>query len=82
MTKKITGMLALFMLAGCLAETGEGPVEIIPLNSPIDSRNGIRHQAKGNIVGEYNHRTPRDPGEWRKLNNEQTNPLERLRRGG
>ena len=82
MYKKITGVLALFLLTGCLSETVEGPVDIIPLNSPIDSNNGILHQNKGNIIGEYNRRIPRDPREWRKLNKDQTNALERLGRGG
>jgi len=75
MSKKFIGVLALFLLTGCLSETGDGPVDVIPLNSAIDSNKGIRHQNKGNIIGEYNHRIPRDPGEWRKLNREQTNPL-------
>ena len=82
MYKTITGVLALFLLTGCLSDTSEGPVDIIPLNSPIDSSNGILRQNKGNIIGEYNRRIPRDPGEWRKLNKDQTNALERLGRGG
>ena len=79
MNKKIFGVLILFLLTGCLAETSNGPVELIPLNSPVDASNGIRHQARGDIIGEYHHRTPRDPGDWQKLNREQTNPLGQLR---
>ena len=79
MKKKITGLIGLLLLTGCLAETGEGPVEVLPLKSPVDASNGIRHQAQGNVIGDYNHRAPRDPGEWQKLNREQTNPLEQLR---
>jgi len=75
MKKKIAGAATLLLLTGCLAETGNGPVDIIPLNSPVNEANGIRHQSQGNIIGEYNRRVPRDPGEWQKLNREQTNPL-------
>lgn len=76
MNKKITGVLALFLLTGCLNETGEGPKNITPLRSPVDPTAGIRYVGPDNIIGTYNNRTPRDPGEWRKLNDEQTNPLE------
>ncbi len=78
MNKKITGVLALFLLTGCLNETGDGPTTILPLSSPVDAKSGIRHQSQGNIIGEFHERRPTDPGEWRKLNDAQTNALENL----
>lgn len=79
MNKKITGILGLLLLAGCLAETGNGPVNVIPHNSPVETSKGIRHQAQGNIIGEFHERRPTDPGKWRKLNEAQTNALRNLR---
>jgi len=75
MKKTIIGISSLFLLTGCLAETTGGPTDIVPLRSPVEADQGIHHQSQGNIIGDYNHRSPTDPGEWRKLNNEQTNPL-------
>ena len=75
MKKNVIGVLSLFFLTGCLAETTGGPTEIAPLRSPAEANQEVRHQSQGNIIGDYIHRSPTDPGEWRKLNNEQTNPL-------
>jgi len=75
MNKKITGVIGLFLLTGCLNETGDGPTNIAPLSSPVDASAGIRYVGPDNIISQYNKRMPRSPGEWRKLNDEQTNPL-------
>ena len=75
MIKQFAGVMGLFLLTGCLAETIEEPVDVMPLRSPIDPNQEIRHQSNSNIVDGYTHRLPTDPGEWRKLNHEQTNPL-------
>lgn len=72
MKKKITGVLSLFMLTGCLAETTSGPTDISSLRSPIEPTQEIRHQPQGNIIGDYNRRMPTGPGDWRKLNDDQT----------
>lgn len=72
MKKQMTGVLSLFLLTGCLAETTGGPADILPFRSPSDSTQEIRHQSSGNIIGDYTRRTPTSPGDWRKLNNEQT----------
>lgn len=79
MNKKITGILGLFLLTGCLAQTGAGPINVIPHNSPVEANKGIIHQSQGDIIGEFQERRPTDPGEWRKLNDAQTNALENLR---
>ena len=75
MKKTIIGVSSLFLLTGCLAETTGGPTDIVPFRSPVEDDQEIRHQPQGDIIGDHNRRTPTDPGEWRKLNNEQTNPL-------
>ena len=75
MKNKLTGILSLLLLTGCLSETGGVPAEVISARSPANSDVGIRQQPKSNIIGEYNHRSPTGPGEWRKLNDEQTNPM-------
>ena len=75
MKKTIIGVSSLFLLTGCLSETTGGPPDVIPLRSPVEPSQEIRHQSQGNIIGDYNRRMPTDPGEWRKLNEEQTNPL-------
>lgn len=75
MKKTIIRVSSLFLLTGCLAETTGGPTDVVQLRSPVEADQEIRHQSQGNIIGNYNRRTPTDPGDWRKLNNEQTNPL-------
>ncbi len=75
MKKTIVGASSLFLLTGCLSETTGGPTDVVPLRSPVEANQEIRHQSQGDIIGDYNRRTPTDPGEWRKLNEEQTNPL-------
>lgn len=72
MNKKITGVLSLFLLTGCLSETTGGPTDITQLRSPSEPTQEIRHQSTGNIIGEYNRRIPAGPGEWRKQNDEQS----------
>jgi hypothetical protein len=72
MNMKMTGVLSLFLLTGCLAETTGGPVDVIPLRSPSDSKQEIRHQSRGGIFGDYTRRTPTSPSDWRKLNKEQS----------
>ena len=72
MKKQVTGILSLFLLTGCLAETTDGPVDINALRSPVEPTQEIRHQSQGNIIGDYNRRMPTGPGDWRKLNDEQT----------
>lgn len=75
MKYKFTGILSLLLLTGCLSKTVGGPADVISARSAANSDYGIRHQSKGNIIGEYNRRSPTGPGEWRKLNDAQTDPM-------
>ena len=72
MKTKITGVLSLILLSGCLSETTGGPTDVSTLRSPLEPTQEIRHQSQGNIIGDYNRRMPTEPGNWRKLNEEQT----------
>ena len=70
MFKKTTGIMALALLAGC--SVSGGPAEVLPYKTPVDEDSGIRWVNQGNIIGDYEHRTSVKPGEWRKLNDEQS----------
>ena len=70
MFKKTTGIIALALLTGC--SMYGGPAEVLPYKSPADENAEIRRVNQGNIIGDYVHRTPAGPREWRKLNDEQS----------
>jgi len=66
----IYALLGSAVLAGC--STSLQPTEVTSFDSPANSQAGIRNTHYHGIIGEYNHRDPVDPRNWRKQNEEQT----------
>ena len=56
-------------LAGCAA--AKGPVDVMPVTSPVDSGLGILNTHHHTVLDGYTHRVPVDPKPWRQQNDNQ-----------
>lgn len=72
MKKTLLAGLSATLLAGCAPTSIHGPADIVPYRSAANPEQGIRPQHPGNIIDGYTHRTPTNPEEWRRLNEQQT----------
>lgn len=66
-------VLASLSVAGCTATT---PPDILPVVNAADPQAGLRPAVYEPVVANYNHRTPVEPGNWRRMN-ERLSPANR-----